>query len=471
MLSALPQSRRSTKLALFLLATLALSGCKKEPLAPDRSKAPLKLWHTFNPAETSVLNAVLSDLRREHPDWSVTATVLPFAHAQNAYRTALSRCAPDAPDVLRVELPWIAAFVDKGFLRTQPADAPRRRDYLAAAQPLAQYRGKAWVWLHSVDGLALLYNRKLVPKPPATLDELVRLGRELTTDRQGRHPGQPGFDASAPARWGFYIRADGYWFLPFLWAFGGDLLQPAEGRIQIADPRAIAALRYYRDLARVHHIAPPHLRLSNDYEDQLQRFGRGELAMMVNGPWATAAIIKQPAFRQRAQLGVAPFPRGVAARSAAPLSGHGFVVSRCSKEPERAWRLVAALASARTQARFAAEAGLLPALSAAYDDPRVRAAPLIGAFRKALAHGRTRPQHAVMGRIFDDFSPAVQAVLLGDASPREALRGVARAWARLLGLSAAAWSRPTNTSAPSSRPTAAPATTRPSPSPRPRSAP
>lgn len=411
---------------------LACGSCKGGTSRREGLRIHLNLWHTFNPDETMVLNRVLAAAREAHPRWAVRSTVLPFAHAQSAFRRAVKRCGVDAPDVLRAELPWIAGLVERGALRPVPAGVLAERDYLPAARKAARYHGKRWVLPASVDGLVLLYNKQLLKRPPKTLDALLREGKRLTVDSKGKSAADVGFDQTSVKRWGFYVRGDGYWFLPFLWAFGGELLDPSSKTIFIADARAQQALSYYKDLAAKHHIAPAHVRLSNDYEDQLQRFGRGALAMMVNGPWASSAVLKLPAFSTPANLGVAPLPRGPSGRPTAPLSGHGYVVTRCSKHPDAAWKLVQALAGVQAQARFAAEAGLLPALGAAYDDPRVRKAPLIGAYKKALEHARTRPQHPVMSQIFDDFTAAVQAVLLGDAKPAEALAGVARAWRRLL---------------------------------------
>jgi arabinogalactan oligomer/maltooligosaccharide transport system substrate-binding protein len=234
-------------------------------------------------------------------------------------------------------------------------------------------------------------------------------------------------------QWGFFVRADGYWFLPFLWAHGGRLLDPRRREVYVNQRRAVAALAYYRDLIHEHHVAPPRPSPSNDYEEQMRMFGAGEVAMIVNGPWATSDLLGRPAFEKPERLGVAPFPRGDSVRNPAPLSGHGFVVSRCAKDPAAAWRLARALSDRAAQIAFAQANSLIPTLRKAYEDPRVEASSFVVSFREALARARPRPRHPAVARIFDDFTPAVQAVLLGDATPQEALDGVARAWRRLVG--------------------------------------
>jgi maltose-binding protein MalE len=107
------------------------------------------------------------------------------------------------------------------------------------------------------------------------------------------------------------------------------------------------------------------------------------------------------------------------------------VISRCTKHPHLAWKLAIALSSLEAQVEFAAANNLLPALEAAYRDPRVKHNHIVTAFRQALSQSQFRPQHQLIARIFDDFTPAIQAVILGDATPEEALSGVARSWQRL----------------------------------------
>jgi arabinogalactan oligomer / maltooligosaccharide transport system substrate-binding protein len=414
--------------ALFFLF---ISGCSRRK-APEIPATVITFWHTYNLEETETLNRLLVQFQKTHRDWRIQSTVIPFARAQNEYRRAAQQCRPGAPDLFRAELPWLPEFVDKTLIRAVPAEAPAEALYLTQAALIAHYKGRRWALPASLDCLALLYNRAFLKSPPRTIEQLIEQARRLTRDASGNDPTQPGFDSQKIVRWGFYVRADAYWFLPFLWAEGGDLLDPKSGEVFIDRPAAVDALRLYRDLIHRYQIAPPDPSPANDYEDQLRRFGAGEIAMIVNGPWAMSALLSQPSFREPSRLGVAPFPSGKSSSAAAPLSAHGYVVSACSRQPEASWELARFLSGPSAQAQFARSNSLLPTLRAVYEDPEVGSNPFVREFRRALDRARPRPQHPAIARIFDDFNPAVQAVLSGSADPAEALSAVARAWRRLL---------------------------------------
>ncbi len=421
--------RAGSVIALTLLVGLA-GGCPRSPDPP--ATTTITLWHTFNREETATLNRILARLRKDHPRWRIQTTVIPFTRAQNEFRRAARRCGPGAPDLFRTELPWIAEFVGNTLILPVPGPLVESASLLPQARRASDYRGRRWVLPANLDCLALFYDKRTIKRPPRTLAEFIALAQEVTRDRQGRTATDPEFNSDQVERWGFYVRPEAYWFLPFLWGGGGDLLDPSSGKIFIDQAPAVRALQLYKDLIHKYRVAPPRPSPADDYEDQMQRFASGKLAMMINGPWAMAALLEQPTQMDPKRIGIAPFPTGPGGRPASPYSGHGYVVSRCTRNPGLAWQVARALSGENAQVEFAHHNSLLPTLKAAYQRPAVKGSPFIPRFRAALKRSRYRPQHAAMARIFDDFTPAVQAVIVGDASPQEALSGVARAWRRLL---------------------------------------
>src|SRR5262245_24519060 len=251
----------------------------------------LLLWHTCNAEETETLARILPA--------GVQSVVVPFPRAFNTFRESVSS-GTGCPDVFRAEQAWIPALQDLIEPRTLP---------------------------HSIDGLALIYNRDLVAGPPATMEELERIAAAATTE----------------GRYGFYVRGVSYWFLPFLYGMGADFSS-------LDSPAAVRALAFYRSLLR--YSPPPS---SADYQEQQRRFGAGQVAMILNGPWSIAELLRAPAFANHPErLGIAPL-------WATPLSGHAYVVPRCARDKSAAFALAERLASPEVQAEMARRNGLVPA--------------------------------------------------------------------------------------------------------------
>jgi len=125
---------------------------------------------------------------------------------------------------------------------------------------------------------------------------------------------------------------------------------------------------------------------------------------------------------------VAPFPPGPDGRPAAPLGGQVFVVPACAGDPDAAWRLARDLTAPALQAQWGRAFGIVPTTEQAV----AGAGELAGGFRRALATARPLPRHPASPELFDDLTPAVRAVVAGDATADEALAGVTRAWTRVL---------------------------------------
>jgi arabinogalactan oligomer/maltooligosaccharide transport system substrate-binding protein len=415
-LLARPAGRRALLLALALSAACSRPASDDAPAAPAR----IRLWHTFNPAETAELNQTLTE-------WTgapVETSMAPFGRGLAILRGDLAQ-GRDCPDLVRVDATWLPGLVRDQLLAPVPADVAGQRDFLPEALELASAGGALHGLPQAMDGLAILYREQAVagqPWPPATMDELVATARALTSGN--RH--------------GLGLRVDGYWFVPFLRAWGPGLLPNADAslgqarepiRLGIETPEAASALARFAALFGPGGIAPPPSPPDNVDSDEIRRFRAGELAAVVNGPWAVAGLIGNETGNQTGNdsrgadrgFGVAPLP-------GAPLGGHSWAVPRCARQPRDALALALFLTAPERQAAWARRLGVIPTTRAGLDQSDA----FVRSFHAALAQARPLPRHPITPALFDDLSPAVAAAVSGNAEPAEALAGVARAWRRLL---------------------------------------
>ena len=403
--------RARVALAALGVGALSLQGacrCDRAP-APARAAAPLRFWHTFDNHETEALNHALERLPATGP---VETSLLSFARGQTILGETL-RAGRECPDLARIDATWLPGLARAGLLEPVPDPVWRRRAFLPEAAILSRYRGRAYALPQSLDSLALLSRagelaRAGVPWPPRTLSDLEAAAHRLTIN----------------GRYGLELRVDGYWFVAFLRAAGGHVLDPATGTLGVDQPVAADALTRFAALFGDDGVAPPPPAPGDEARDEIRRFRAGTVAVAINGPWAAYDLSGGVPDALQAD----PFPRGPRGQPAAPLGGQLYVVPGCGRAPARAWQLALALTDPATQADWARRFGVVPTTRAALD----QSGRLVHQLYRALAGARPLPRDPIAAEMFDDLTPAIQAVVAGDATPREALAGVARSWRRLL---------------------------------------
>ncbi len=385
---------------MVLMTAAACSKTREEPQGGERTR----FWHTFNSHETEALNALL-----EENDLPVEPALLPFARGQTLLAQVLRR-AEHCPDLARIDATWLPALAEAKLLAPAP---PSVATLLPEAAELTRWNGTVYGIPQSIDGLALIYDRAAIDRagvdwPPPTLGALLAAAHRL----------------SRGEIYGLGMRVDGYWFLAFLRGFAEALAEapfPAAnaGGESIASAAAAEALTAFAALFADGGVAPPPPPSGSEVRDEILRFRAGQLPVLLNGPWVIADLIDTPADMER--LGVAPFPR-------APRGGQVLIVPRCATHSSDGWKLAQILTEPALQARWSQQFGTVPTTQQGL----AGAGRLAQEFYRALRQGSPLERYPAAAQMFDDLTPAVAAVVAGDATAEEALAGVARAWQRLL---------------------------------------
>jgi len=418
--------RRSFLVAITCLGVALCWADKRSEIAEKIAKLPqpvqLTFWQTHNAEETATLKDIIADFEKAHPNVKIKMDTVAFAEAQTKFKTAAK--AGQAPDCFRCEVAWTAEMADLGYLT--PLDdyltAADKASYLDMPMRVAQYQDETWGLPQVTDCLALLYNKRILKEagvePPRSMDELVEVGKKIT------NPEKKVYAFAYPAN-------DSYFMLPFIWAFGGGLIDEKTGEILIANEGSVRGLQFMLDLRNKYKIVPPTFDIANDYNNQLEDFKGGRIAMIFMGPWATANILTGSEFKNNpSNLGVAMLPSGPAG-SGSPIGGHCYVVSASCKNPDIAFYFLDWINSAKNQVRFTVRNNLLPTHREAYEMPEVKSNELVQAFRKQLDVARARPVIPAGAGLFPPLTQAYQDALRGAKSPKEALDFVAREWAKL----------------------------------------
>lgn len=390
----------------------------------------------MNQEETLTLNSIILEFENENPQIKIAAQSVPFDQAQNKFKTVAQ--AGQAPDIFRSEIAWTTEEAALGYLA--PLDnlisEEVLKDYLTSPLNYNYYQGKLWGLPQVTDCLALLYNKRLFKefnlKIPKNLKEFTDIAQKLTLDEKKRNANDPHFNPDKVMQYGFYFPGKAYWYQVFMWAFGGGLIDPLKQKILINNQGSLRALNFLLSLKRKYKCVPQEMDIQNAYDNMMAGFKEGKYAMIFNGPWSTSDILQGKEFKDSRNLGVAIIPKGEGGYGS-PIGGHNYVISRNCKNIESAYKFISFLNSPENQIKFALKNNLLPTRLSSYKLLEKYKNPILLGFKAQLDVAKNRPIVPQASLIYIEFEPNIQAALLEDKTPQEALNDIAWNWKKLMG--------------------------------------
>jgi len=394
---------RLTALALVALAALPLAACAPSKSSSGRTK--IVIWEQMDPEERTRFEPNLADYRKQ--DSTVTIEHLPYETEQ-----------------LRTQFQTAAGGGGGPQLIFGPSDQVGPLSLLKLIKPLETTMPAGFFdrfipgSLDTLDGhlyaapdqignhLVLCYNKKLVPQPPQTAEEFVKIAKANT---------KLGGDA-ANNRYGFVMNlTEPYWLVPFYTGYGGWIMD-ANHTPTLDNPAMAKALDFLRGLKDDAKVMPK----ACDYQVAETLFKEGKAAMLVNGPWSWKG------YREAGiDLGIAPLftmPGGGPARPMVASKGYSINVNVKDSELPAVIKLVTFLTSPEAELRDAKSLGILPSHKEAYANPELAADPTMQASKQALELGRRMPVVPEMRVLWDVMRPEMQNAMNGTKTPQQAAK-------------------------------------------------
>ncbi|MCI3224851.1 extracellular solute-binding protein [Streptomyces sp. NP-1717] len=414
--------------ATALIATLAIAatacGGDDESTGGKSSSGELTgtvtWWDTSTVgSEDKVFKKLAEDFEAKHKGVDVKYVNVPFGEAQNKFKNA-AQSGSGAPDVIRSEVAWTPEFADLGYLAPLDGTAALKdeKDFVPQAAASTKYDGKTYAVPQVIDSLGIFYNKKLFKdagvEVPKTIDELKTVSKTIK-DKTGKT--------------GMYLRGDdAYWFLSFLYGEGGDLVD-AEGKtVTVDSPAGVKAMEVVKDLV---DSGAAKTDATDGWENMQAAFKGGDVAMMINGPWAIADTYAGPQFKDKANLGVAPVPAGSAGQGA-PQGGHNLGVYAGSKNLDASYAFVEYMSSAESQAKITTELNLLPTRTSVYSQPDVAKNEIVGFFKPVVDKAIERPWIPETGSLFAPLVTEYTKVLTGQTTPEKGVEATGDSYRKLL---------------------------------------
>jgi maltose/maltodextrin transport system substrate-binding protein len=273
------------------------------------------------------------------------------------------------------------------------------------------FQGKTWGYPISVEAIGLIYNKALVKAPPKSFDDVIKLDKELSAK------------GKKAILWDYN---NTYFTWPILAAGGGYVFgRDAKGeldptKVGVNSPGAIKGAELLAGL-----IKNGQMPKGSGYAEMEAAFNKGDVAMMITGPWAWDNIKKS-----NISFGVAPIP-DVAGKPSKPFVGVlGCMISAPSKQKDIAKEFLENHVL-RVEGLKAINADVplgTPANKAFFKE--LSANENIKATMENAKRGEPMPNIPEMGRFWSSMASALENITNGRQSPKEALDAAA---ARMLG--------------------------------------
>jgi arabinogalactan oligomer / maltooligosaccharide transport system substrate-binding protein len=406
----------------ILLLAFVLVGCGG---SSSSSTVTLTYWYTEATAETPVILQRIQQFQQQNPNIKINAVYQPIYQTQAAFVTAAQ--AGKAPDVLRSDVGWVSQFAWQRYLLNIDSYVSQSdiSDYLSTPLSYDKYNGHLYGLPQVTDFLALLYNKAELAKvgitsPPATMVDFEAAAMKIVQSK---------------ATYGFETTGTSYYVLPFLWAFGGGMIDQHNKHcnILVNSQESVKGLKFLLNLQNGDKVMPAKVDLINGYNNMVNDFKSGETAMIFDGPWEVSNILTGTAFTGNPRnLGIAAVPMGLTGQRGSPVGGQSYVISASTAHPKEAYKFISFMSSTASQVAIAKANYTLPTRNSAYQDLLVSSDWVIKAFYDINKTAVPRPAIPQGGYLFDAFDPNIGAALDGAKGPSDALNAVADAWKQLL---------------------------------------
>ncbi len=271
------------------------------------------------------------------------------------------------------------------------------------------YKGKTWGYPVSIEANGLIYNKALVPTPPETFADVVKIDAAMMA--QGKKAILWDFNKSF-FTWPMLAGPGGYVFARDA---NGDL-DPS--KIGVNDEGAIRAAEVLKSL-----IDKGQMPRGARYANMESAFAKGEIAMMISGPWAW-----DNAKKSKINFGVAPIPSAdaVAGKASKPFVGVlGCMIAAPSKMKDVSREFLENYVLRPEGLKLINDDVALgvPANKAFY--AQLSSDPNIAATMENARRGEPVPNIPEMGKFWPAVDAALEAITNGLQSPKDAMNNAA----------------------------------------------
>jgi ABC-type glycerol-3-phosphate transport system substrate-binding protein len=374
---------------------------------------PLILWHGLTGTDGAIFAVMLENFVNEVPGACLSSEGIPWDIFFQKYPTAVAAGTP--PDMVIFHAAEVNQMASEGLM--QPMDdlifndgTLDKADFNPSVIDAITYDGETMAVPFDNHGWMLWYNAQLLEDAgldsdnlPANGEEFLEWAQILTTDVNGLHPTDDGFDKDNVDVWAIDYTWPRFTIPTTMWQFGGGILNEDGTEVIFDSPESIAAIQYWHDLMYKHNVAPPAIP-GKMWAGDL--YANNRLVFMWEGTWTGGFMKDNP---DVAALTKTAFINSLApdGNQAVKLDSHIFSVPTGVDDDgaQKAKELMTYLAN---NGAFWATSGQVPGKIAVQSEPEVQAIESVAtAAEQFNAIGRTSSPHKAYIEVQTAYETAV----------------------------------------------------------------
>jgi len=416
--------RRTASVAMVALMGLGLAACSagesEADLNPDEISGEISLLTPIfegSPGQDLLEDELLPQFYEEYPNVTVNVDYTTYGNLNEKLTTAV--VSGLVPDVMLMGVGWIEAFADKGVLADLGelglSEADLKESYTDEIVEAGMWDGNVYavpIMLDTRFGVARMdiLEEAGYDSPPSSWDELIEIAEATTVRSSNGSLERAGFDMmSLDARQAFET---------VLFSAGGDLFNEDATEPTFNSDEGVAALGLMADLVNKYEVEDIGFTSTDDIVNPLIN-GRAAMGIAHNNLWTQALEADETVLDNLEPFVIQGESSGMF------FGGTLATVANNSKNPQAARALLEFLSSPVAALAANEQRGNVPALTELLDSDYVQSNRFVQFAMENLDVAKREGGPAQWLEVRGDFAPAVQAALLGQKTPEEALDDLA----------------------------------------------
>lgn len=380
-------------ISLLIFSILNISGCENRN-SSNEEKINISIWMDNNDKEMAFFKKISRMYEENDTEVKINNKFITFVDLKPVF-TGQSK-DQNEPDIFFLVNDWIGELAEKGLITEFKGDYSK---FIPLTLESMKFNGKLFALPRNFEVITMLYNKKIIPKPPSDTSEMINISLNL------KNKGIFGL---------MYDYTNFYYHAPWLFGFGSEIYD-SKGKLAFSGLRKPDSYQFVLDLVN-YGILPK----KSNQSAMINMFASGKVGMIITGPWEIGTIDKS-----NIDYGLTTLPMLHNKKALKPFIGvKGFAVTSFSKNPEKAKKIIEFFTNEEIQKIAMSDLGILPSVDAIYQKEKLP--DKIKGFYEQAKTGTLLPTHPEMQYIWQEYNWALSQIFYKKASIQKTLDKAAK---------------------------------------------